>query len=258
MSALLFHMIGGAPDPVAPFSHAVEADGWIFLTGQMPFTTASNRSPYPATIEEQTRQVMDNLTAVLAGCGLRLDDVEDARVLARRFVVSAMSVGALSPEAHQALTIGIQRAGGAANTGEGGEDPAWYAPDADGRRRDARIKQVASARFGVTATYLARADQLAGAQLAGAAEVVGVDLAGVAVQRHDQARVHAQQFDEAAVVGEEAQRLGVLAGRVGGNPRQLGAGADARGQVVVQGVETGRHGGRSQEGAPAQPAIASK
>ncbi|MEX1172504.1 MAG: glutamate synthase large subunit [Chloroflexota bacterium] len=91
---------------------------------------------------------------------LQLDDVEDARSLVRRFVVSAMSVGALSPEAHQALTIGIQRAGGAANTGEGGEDPAWYVPDADGRRRDARIKQVASARFGVTATYLARADQL--------------------------------------------------------------------------------------------------
>ncbi len=89
-----------------------------------------------------------------------VDQVEDARAIARRFVVSAMSVGALSPEAHQALTIGIQRAGGSANTGEGGEDPAWYEPDADGRRRDARIKQVASARFGVTATYLARADQL--------------------------------------------------------------------------------------------------
>ena len=52
-----------------------------------------------------------------------LVDVEDARDIVRRFVVSAMSVGALSPEAHQALTIGIQRAGGAANTGEGGEDP---------------------------------------------------------------------------------------------------------------------------------------
>ena len=74
------------------------------------------------------------------------DEVEDARSIVRRFVVSAMSVGALSPEAHQALTIGIQRAGGAANTGEGGEDPAWYVPGDDGRRRDARIKQVASAR----------------------------------------------------------------------------------------------------------------
>ena len=91
---------------------------------------------------------------------LALSEVEPARDIVRRFVVSAMSVGALSPEAHQALTIGIQRAGGSANTGEGGEDPAWYAPTADGRRHDARIKQVASARFGVTATYLARADQL--------------------------------------------------------------------------------------------------
>ena len=89
-----------------------------------------------------------------------LDEVEDARSIARRFVVSAMSVGALSPEAHRALTLGIQALGGAANTGEGGEDPAWYAPGPDGRPTDARIKQVASARFGVTAEYLARADQL--------------------------------------------------------------------------------------------------
>ena len=56
----------------------------------------------------------------------------------------------------QALTIGIQRAGGAANTGEGGEDPGWYVSGPNGERHDARIKQVASARFGVTATYLAR------------------------------------------------------------------------------------------------------
>jgi glutamate synthase (ferredoxin) len=86
--------------------------------------------------------------------------VEPARDIVRRFVVSAMSIGALSPEAHQALTIGIQRAGGAANTGEGGEDPAWYTPTPSGERHDAKIKQVASARFGVTAEYLARADQL--------------------------------------------------------------------------------------------------
>jgi glutamate synthase (ferredoxin) len=102
----------------------------------------------------------DELRVRRAATRVALNDVETARSIARRFVVSAMSVGALSPEAHQALTIGIQRAGGAANTGEGGEDPAWYAPGDDGRRRDARIKQVASARFGVTATYLARADQL--------------------------------------------------------------------------------------------------
>jgi glutamate synthase domain-containing protein 2/glutamate synthase domain-containing protein 1/glutamate synthase domain-containing protein 3 len=89
--------------------------------------------------------------------------VEPASAIARRFVVSAMSVGALSPEAHRALTLGIQSIGGAANTGEGGEDPAWYRPEAAGQRGerpDARIKQVASARFGVTAEYLARAEQL--------------------------------------------------------------------------------------------------
>ncbi len=102
----------------------------------------------------------DELRVRAAATPIPLADVEDARSIVRRFVVSAMSVGALSPEAHQALTIGIQRAGGSANTGEGGEDPAWYEPGPDGQRRDARIKQVASARFGVTAAYLARADQL--------------------------------------------------------------------------------------------------
>ncbi|MDQ3937849.1 MAG: glutamate synthase large subunit [Chloroflexota bacterium] len=88
-----------------------------------------------------------------------LDEVEPAEAIMRRFVGAAMSLGALSPEAHQALTIGLRRIGAASNTGEGGEDPAWYA-EIDGMRRDAAIKQVASARFGVTATYLARAEQL--------------------------------------------------------------------------------------------------
>ncbi len=87
-------------------------------------------------------------------------EVEPVRAITARFVAAAMSVGALSPEAHQAVTIGMQRVGGAANTGEGGEDPAWYSPGLDGERRDARIKQVASARFGVTTAYLVRAEQL--------------------------------------------------------------------------------------------------
>ena len=117
------------------------------------YRSAMARAVTPATPR-------DELRVRRLGRPVELGDVESARSIARRFVVSAMSVGALSPEAHQALTIGIQRAGGSANTGEGGEDPAWYATGADGRRRDARIKQVASARFGVTATYLARADQL--------------------------------------------------------------------------------------------------
>ena len=85
MSALLFRMIGGAPDPVAPFSHAVEADGWVFLTGQMPFTDTSNDSAYPETIEGQTHQVMKNLITVLQGCGLALADVAAVRVFLRHF-----------------------------------------------------------------------------------------------------------------------------------------------------------------------------
>jgi 2-iminobutanoate/2-iminopropanoate deaminase len=85
MDKLIRHMIGGAPDPVAPFSHAVEADGWVFLTGQMPFTGTSNESPYPDSIEAQTHQVMKNLVTVLEGCGLGLDDVAAVRVFLRHF-----------------------------------------------------------------------------------------------------------------------------------------------------------------------------
>ena len=81
----------------------------------------------------------DELRVRRAATPVPLAEVESARDIVRRFVVSAMSVGALSPEAHQALTIGIQRAGGSANTGEGGEDPAWFQPGPDGRRHDARI-----------------------------------------------------------------------------------------------------------------------
>ncbi len=77
-----FHMIPGAPDPVAPFSHAVEIDGWVFVTGQLPFNAAHR---YPEGIEAQTRQVMENLKRVLAGCGLGLENVVSARVFLVRF-----------------------------------------------------------------------------------------------------------------------------------------------------------------------------
>jgi 2-iminobutanoate/2-iminopropanoate deaminase len=80
MSMPLFHMIAGAPDPVAPFSHAVEADGWVFVTGQMPFEGLANDSAYPEGIEAQTHQVMKNLTTVLEGIGLGLANVVQVRV----------------------------------------------------------------------------------------------------------------------------------------------------------------------------------
>lgn len=85
MNLPIFHMIDGAPDPVAPFSHAVEQDGWIFITGQMPFSGTANDSPYPEGIEAQTHQVMANLRRVLQGCGLGLENVLAARVFLTHF-----------------------------------------------------------------------------------------------------------------------------------------------------------------------------
>ena len=89
-----------------------------------------------------------------------LDEVEPAEEIRRRFISSAMSLGALSPEAHETLAIAMNRMHARSNSGEGGEDPATYVARADGDRADNRIKQVASGRFGVTTTYLVRADEL--------------------------------------------------------------------------------------------------
>ena len=80
----LFHLVAGAPDPVAPFT-AVEADGWVFVTGQMPFAGTSVDEPYPEGIEAQTHQVIRNLETVLRGIGLELGDVVQARVYLTRF-----------------------------------------------------------------------------------------------------------------------------------------------------------------------------
>jgi 2-iminobutanoate/2-iminopropanoate deaminase len=76
----IHHMIAGGPRPVAPFSHAVEADGWVFVTGQMPTDPADPDAPLPEGIEAQTRRVMDNLELVLSGVGLALENVTMARV----------------------------------------------------------------------------------------------------------------------------------------------------------------------------------
>lgn len=81
----IFHMISGAPDPVAPFSHAVECDGWVFVTGQMPFSGTGLHSGYPEGIEAQTHAVMANLKTVLEGCGLDLANVLSARIFLTHF-----------------------------------------------------------------------------------------------------------------------------------------------------------------------------
>jgi len=83
-----------------------------------------------------------------------LDEVESVTAIRRRFVTPGMSLGALSPEAHETLAIAMNRIGAKAVSGEGGEDPARYRPNPSGDNANSTIKQIASGRFGVTAEYL--------------------------------------------------------------------------------------------------------
>jgi glutamate synthase (NADPH/NADH) large chain len=97
----------------------------------------------------------DLLLPHAAGAAIPLDEVEPVETILKRFDSAGMSLGALSPEAHEALAIAMNRLGGRSNSGEGGEDPARY-----GTEKMSKIKQVASGRFGVTPTYLINAEVL--------------------------------------------------------------------------------------------------
>ncbi len=85
MATPIFHMIEGAPEPVAPYSHVVEADGWFFLTGQLAMDAKCDPATIPPEIEAQTHKVMENLRRVLAGVGLGFEHVVCARVFLTRF-----------------------------------------------------------------------------------------------------------------------------------------------------------------------------
>ncbi len=89
-----------------------------------------------------------------------LEEVEPVSEIVKRFSTGAMSYGSISREAHETLAIAMNRIGGRSNTGEGGEDADRYVPDPNGDLRRSAIKQVASARFGVTSEYLVNADDL--------------------------------------------------------------------------------------------------
>ncbi|MGH7280477.1 MAG: glutamate synthase-related protein, partial [Polyangiaceae bacterium] len=91
---------------------------------------------------------------------ISIDDVEPAVEIVKRFATGAMSFGSISQEAHENLAIAMNRIGGKSNSGEGGEDSARFAKEPNGDHKRSAIKQVASARFGVTAHYLVNADEL--------------------------------------------------------------------------------------------------
>ena len=95
MSTPLFHLISGAPTPVAPFSHAVEVDGWLFVTGQMPTWPEDDARPLPEGIEAQTRRVMDNLILVLEGVGYHLEQVVSVRIYLADFKSHYASMNAV-------------------------------------------------------------------------------------------------------------------------------------------------------------------
>jgi glutamate synthase (NADPH) large chain len=117
---------------------------------------------YEAFADDESRGLVTlrGLLEFEASRPVPLDEVESAASLVKRFVTGAMSFGSLSPEAHETLAIAMNRIGGKSNSGEGGEEPRRFVPDSNGDWRRSAIKQIASARFGVTTEYLVNADEL--------------------------------------------------------------------------------------------------
>ena len=143
-----FHMWN--PDTVSKLQHAVRSGSF-----------ASYRE-YSAVASDEaaTMCTLRGLLRFRPSAAIPLDEVEPAKEIVKRFVTGAMSFGSISKEAHENLAIAMNRIGGRSNTGEGGEDPERFKPDADGNWRRSAIKQVASGRFGVTAEYLVNAAEL--------------------------------------------------------------------------------------------------
>lgn len=117
---------------------------------------------YARAVNDQSAKLytLRGLFDFTPGRPVDIDQVEPAAEIVKRFCTGAMSHGSISAEAHQCLAVAMNRLGAMSNTGEGGEDPSRYAPQSDGDSRNCAIKQVASARFGVTLNYLAHAKEL--------------------------------------------------------------------------------------------------
>ncbi|WP_411817942.1 glutamate synthase large subunit [Hyphococcus sp. DH-69] len=116
---------------------------------------------YSTALQNQPpAQIRDLLRARPMGDAIGLDKVENANDIRRRFITPGMSLGALSPEAHGALNIAMNRIGAKSVSGEGGEVPERYTPMPNGDNANSAIKQVASGRFGVTAQYLNQCKEL--------------------------------------------------------------------------------------------------
>ncbi|HEY5666206.1 MAG TPA: glutamate synthase large subunit [Gammaproteobacteria bacterium] len=135
---------------------------------------------FAAVINKQAREscTLRGLLEFKERESISLDQVEPASEIVKRFCTGAMSFGSISQESHEALAVAMNRLGGKSNTGEGGEDPERFQPSPDGTSRRSAIKQIASGRFGVTAFYLANADELQIKMAQGAKPGEGGELPG--------------------------------------------------------------------------------
>jgi glutamate synthase (ferredoxin) len=137
--------------------HAVSPELVRRMHRYIKFPTEENHRSFRELGQQREPVAVRDLMEIVPDKPLPLDEVESEASILGRFSTQAMSLGAISPETHTTLAIAMNRLGGRSNTGEGGEDPGAYGP---GREDNNRVKQVASARFGVTAEYLVHADEL--------------------------------------------------------------------------------------------------
>ncbi|MGH2843404.1 MAG: glutamate synthase large subunit, partial [Solirubrobacteraceae bacterium] len=142
------------PETIAKLQHSVRSGGAEGFKTYQEFAKLAND-------ESAARATLRGLMALRTlPEPIPLEQVEPAAQIVRRFSSGAMSLGSLSRETHETLAIAMNRLGARSNTGEGGEDPERFTPDANGDLRRSAIKQVASGRFGVTINYLVNADQI--------------------------------------------------------------------------------------------------
>ncbi len=143
------------PDTVAKLQQSVRADlgAWDKLQHGGQIDSFARFKEYTKLVNDESanRCTLRGLLNIKKGeTQIPISEVEPASAIVKRFVTGAMSFGSISKEAHENLAIAMNRIGGKSNTGEGGEDPNRFKRDADGSLRRSAIKQVASARFGVT------------------------------------------------------------------------------------------------------------
>lgn len=142
--------------------HAWEGEGIHLMQQAVAQNSYALFKKYTATLHQQRPTALRNLLDFNRAdvVPVPLDETESITALRKRFVTPAMSLGALSPEAHGTLNIAMNRIGAKSDSGEGGEIPERYHPHANGDNENSAIKQVASGRFGVTAEYLNRCREI--------------------------------------------------------------------------------------------------